>query len=196
MLSLKQALTSAVLVATFSFGPQLARASFIYNVLPMDTAYNFGNSQLVVTAYNNSSDSPTLSGMQYINLAQVTLTSSTSASAPDTKSIPISLNVGIENHETAAYDTIVLTGTINVLRADAEGAVSTFALSDFSPASLTLGDYVYTLSNPVYAPPTIGAGSSGNGALSVVITETRVPEPASLSVLALGAVALLARRRK
>lgn len=194
MSKLRSALSVLALVTTAALC-QTAHAAFTYNVSPLTTSTNFGaGSNLTLSAAFNGAISSPLAGTQIINLAQVTQTSTTVSPATDTATIPFSLITTITNAGGSAP--ITMTGTLNVLRSDTQGAISTFSLTSFLPTPLVLGGFNYTLSSPTYAAPTIGAGTTANGSLSVMITETAIPEPASLGVLAMGGVALLARRRR
>jgi len=196
MNKLRFALPALALVAVLGFAGQAANASFVYTVAPVSISTNFGaGSNLTLSAYNGGITSPTLSGNQIINLAQITQTSITVPPATDLASIPISLAVTIANQNGGGTSNFTVQGNFNVTRSDTQGAISTFNLTSILPPVLNLGSFQYTLSNITYAAPTIGGTSTGNGSLSVTITET-VPEPASLAVLGLGAAALIARRRR
>lgn len=200
MLLLKKSCTVLALAAAVGLVPQLAEASFTYSVSLLTTNPSFGSgSSLIVSAYNSGITSPTFSDEQYINLAQVTLSTTTAPPATDTATRFVSLTTTVNNLNGSSgtlTGTIAFSGTINVTRCDTEGAASTFTLSNLTPATLTLGGYQYTLSNPDYVAPTLGVGGPSNGSFYATLTETPIPEPASLSVLAVGAAALLCRRRR
>jgi hypothetical protein len=175
-----------------------ARASFTYSVAPVNTVTPFGaGSTLTVAAFNGGVASGTLSGIQNINLAQITQTSTTVPPATDTSpGIPVVLTVTINNLNGGGSSNFVVSGNIVITRSDTQGAASTFVLGSIVPAALNLGSFVYTLGATSYAPPTIQAGVSGNGSLSILITET--PEPASIALMGIGTAALagLAIRRR
>lgn len=175
-----------------------ARASFTYSVAPINTITPFGaGSTMTVAAFNGGGVSGTLSGVQIINLAQITQSSTTVPPATDTSlGIPVNLTVTINNLNGGGSSNFVVSGNIVVTRSDTQGAASTFNLVSVLPPVLNLGGFLYTLSSPSYAAPTIQAGVSGNGSLSMLITET--PEPASVALMGIGTAALagLAIRRR
>ncbi len=176
-----------------------ARATFMYEVAPVTSTTDFGaGSALTVSAFNGGSYSGSLSGTQIINVAQITQTSTTVQPSTDTGSIALApLIVTIDNLNGGGTGSFTVNGTIIVTRSDTTGAVSSFTPGTITPPTLVLGSFFYTLLNPSYSAPTIGAGGNGNGGLSFTITETFVPEPSSmlLSLLGLPALVLFRRRR-
>jgi hypothetical protein len=154
-----------------------ARASFTYSVSPVSLSTNFGaGSNLTINAFNNGGPSPFLDGSQDVLLVHVTNTSTTVAPPTDTASVSGSVTVTINNLNGGGSGSFVVAGTIVVTRSDTLGAASTFTLTSILPPMLILGAFDYTLSNPVYIPPTIQAGQPGSGGIAITITET--PEPA------------------
>jgi len=172
-----------------------ARASFTYSDTSVPTTLTFGPSNTSTYTVTPAALSATLAGTQIINIAQMSQTS-TQTSPPnptDTTSFTLTLTTTINNQNGGGSGTITLIGTINITRSDTTGAFSTFALTSILPSSLTLGNFVYTLSSPAYIAPTIGVTNS-NGGLSVAITETQiggVPEPASVVMLGSGLVGVI-----
>jgi len=187
-----------------------ARAAFTYSVAPATTTTMFGvggtsSTYTVTSAFVAPTTSSVLSGSQGINLVQTTQTSSHVGVSPfnpptnsDAATIPVSLVVTI-NNTTDGSGTITVAGNINVTRSDTQGAFSTFSLTSILPSSLTLGNFVYTLSSPTYIAPTISAGGNAGGGLSIFITEaSAVPEPTAVVMLGtglVGAIGLGLRRR-
>jgi len=196
MNKVRLALSALALAAVLGFAGQSASAAFTYSLSPTSINVGFSNSSLSIAAYNGGITSPTLSGTQIINLAQITQTSATVPPATDSAIIPFTFSININNLNGGGSAPFTLTGNINVTRSDTQGAISTFSLTSILPPVITLDSRQYSISSFSYAAPTIQAGLSGSGALSAVITETVIPEPASLMVLGLGATALMARRRR
>jgi hypothetical protein len=185
-----------------------ARAAFTYATTATTTptppatgtagTVTFGQSTYAVNPQSQA-PVPPFTGSQIINIAQPVQTS-TRTVGTDTTSFTTNLAVTITNVPSGLSNTINVTGRIDVTRSDTTGAISSFTLTSILPTSITLDGFTYSLSNPTYAAPTIGTTSS-NGAISITITETVVPEPASLvmmgtSVLALGGLSVLRRRRQ
>jgi hypothetical protein len=155
-----------------------------------------GCSQTGCTPFNNGAPSPTLAGTEDILLVHVTNTSTTVAPPTDTANVAGAVTVTINNLNGGGSGTFVVAGRIVVTRSDTLGAASTFTLTSILPSTLILGAFDYTLSNPVYIPPTIQAGQPGSGGISITVSET--PEPASMALMGLGValVAGLGLRRK
>ena len=187
---------AAVLALAAMTAVNEAKAAFTYSVAPVNTVTAFGaGSSMTVSAFNGGAPSGNLSGNQIINLAQITQTSTTVPPATDTSpGIPVLLTVTITNGGGSSAFTV--SGNIVVTRSDTQGAASNFVLVSVLPPVINLGGLQYTLGSPSYAAPTISAGVSGNGSLSMLITET--PEPASIALMGIGTAALagLAIRRR
>jgi len=196
MMKMRTVLATLVLVSAYAAGE--ARASFTYSVAPATTSYNFGGSTLTVGAFNGGAVSPLLSGTQGINVAQISQSSTTAPPATDAGSFALPpLVVTINNQNGGGTGTFTVNGTIVVTRSDTAGAASTFTPGSITPATLTLGIYLYTLSAPSYSQPTIGSGGNGNGALGYTLTETQIiPEPSSMLLGLLGLPALVVFRRR
>jgi len=187
---------AAVLALAAMTAVNEAKAAFTYSVAPVNTVTAFGaGSSMTVSAFNGGAPSGNLSGNQIINLAQITQASTTAPPATDTSpGIPVNLVVTITN--VGGSSAFTVTGNIVVTRSDTQGAASTFNLVSVLPPVINLGGFQYTLGSPSYAAPTISAGVSGNGSLSMLITET--PEPTSIALMGIGTAALagLAIRRR
>jgi len=200
----------AVLSVALLLAASDARASFQYSVVvtPTPVVFGAGNTSTYTSTPSFTSGSPsgTLTGTQTINLVQTTQTSTRVGTFPfgagqtDQTTIPVSLTVAINNTADGS-GSFTVAGNINVTRSDTLGANSNFVLTSILPTSITLGNFVYTLSGPTYTAPTISGGAGANGGISILITELAVPEPASLvmmgtSVLALGGLTVIRRRRQ
>jgi hypothetical protein len=171
-----------------------AHASFSYSSVPSPGTTPSGGSILTLSPVGSVTE---LSGSTFVDLADVSLLTTTVPPATDLFSINFSDPISITNMPppgTAGTGVITLTGTLNFTRSDTGGELSTFTLGSFTPTA-TIGNTLYTLSNVTYSPPTVDDGPSGNGTISGEITATAVPEPAVASMLVLGMVGTLVRRR-
>ena len=76
----------------------------------------------------------------------------------------------------------VLSGTFSFM-----SALSTFTGATFTPAAGSTG---FTVGSISYTQPSVGSmnGSSNSGNISIVVTPTAVPEPASVAMLGMGLV--------
>jgi len=208
--SLFAALSVALLLAAGD-----ARAAFTYSVAVTTTpvapatgggttpanAFNtivFGQSNYIMSGQTSTG---TLTGLQTINLVQANQNSTRPGPPPatDTTTIPTSLAVTI-NSVGNGSGVITVAGTLNITRSDMQGANSTFTLTSILPAFLTLGQTTYDLSAPVYTAPTINS-LNANAGISITINERAIPEPASVVMMGMGALALggltvLRRRRQ
>ena len=197
MIKMRSILAALVLVSAAAVSD--ARASFTYSVAPASTTNNFGGSSLTVAAFNGGAASGTLAGVQSINVAKISQTSTTVSPATDTGSFGLPpLIITVNNLNGGGSGTFTVNGTIVVTRSDTTGAASTFTPGAITPAVLTLGAFSYTLSSPAYSPPTIGGGGNGAGALGYTITEASVPEPTSFALAGIGfaVVGALSWRRR
>jgi len=203
----RAAFTYSVAVTTSPGGPAPAQPATTGGTTAAGVFNNttFGSSTYFILGQTSPG---TLTGSQGINLVQTSQTSNrvgspnfnTPPTNTDGTNFNVSMAVLITNQPSGASGTITLSGLLTVTRSDTLGASSTFTNTSISPASITLGGVVYTLSGPIYTFPTIGT-TPANGGISIQITEGVVPEPASLvmmgtSVLALGGLTVLRRRRQ
>jgi hypothetical protein len=192
-MTLRNLLALTVAAATVLSAVGAAQAAFTYTSAPVATlaSGSLGGSTVITTAV--SSVTP-LTLPTFINIADVGLASTTAPPATDTFVLsfndPITLT-NISPPGTAATGVIPVTGTLTFVRSDTGGEVSFFMPGPASSA--TIGGVVYSISNLSYTPATVNNLNAGAGNISALVSA--VPEPASASILILGAVGFLARRR-
>lgn len=168
-------------------------AAFTYTSSQSPTSITSGGSALTLSG---TSSSGILSGTTNINSVNVALASSTNP--PPTNSFSLTF-VDTVTINTVGDGSVVfaINETLNFPRSDAQGSQSTLTVNSVLPLVGQDAQFRYTISAALYAQPTVN-GSPGN--ISYTITETAVPEPASLGMMALGLgsagfVAIRRRRR-
>jgi hypothetical protein len=181
--------------AAMVFAGSTAQAGFTYTSAPTPITTVFGGSTATLGGVSSVS---TLSIPTFINIADVSLTSTTVQPNTDLTTINFSDPISITNVPTpgtTATGIITVTGTLTFTRSDSGGEISTFTPGAFTPTA-TIGGVQYAISSLTYTPPTVNNTDGGGGNISALVAATVVPEPASLSIVVLSAVGCLARRRR
>jgi len=186
--------TGVVAVAAVVLTGAAAQAGFSYSSAPSPASTVSGGSVLTLSPVSSAT---VLSGSTFVDLADVSLSTTTVPPSTDMFSVNLSDPITITNVPppgSPATGDITLTGTLSFTRSDTGGELSAFTLGSFTPTA-TIGGTLYTLSNVVYSPPTVDDSPTGNGTISGEITASAVPEPAVASMLLMGMVGTLVRRR-
>ena len=155
-------------------------ASFSYKSAESPTTITTNGSTLTLSG---NSAGPGLSGTTNINSVNV---ADTSTNAPGTPNTGFSLTFTDTVTITPSSDgpvVLAVSETLNFTRSDTGGSLSTLTVNSVLPVSGQNSTFRYAITAFSYAQPTVGGGT---GNISYTITETAVPEPASLGMVALG----------
>ena len=175
-----------------------AMADFTYSTATTPTSQAFGTAS--TAQFGPTASASTLSGNQGISL--LTIAVQTTATSPtDTGSVNFSDVITI--NQTAGHGSdgpgsgmITITGTITWTRSDTGGQSSAISNVTITPSPLQIGNTFYTLSNGIYAQPTVNVplGDPAAGRVSATLVVTTVPEPSSMAALCVGGLVLAAPR--
>jgi hypothetical protein len=186
------ALASVVLLATGSG----ARADYGYSTLPSPLSQPFGTASSLAYSGSLSNGFPgslPLTGSTNINILNIQ--NNTSKTSPtDSGVVPFSLTITI-SQVGGQSNTGIISGTLNFTRNDLGGSQST--AGTISAPDIIVGNIRYVFSSPTpgqpfgYAQPTVNGAAPGDGNISLTITPTAIPEPASLVLMGSGLVGVL-----
>src|SRR5437868_4443755 len=125
LMTFRHSLQLAALAVPLVFATSVAQASFNYTSSPAPSSTTFGGSTVVLTGINKTG----LSGLTFIDVADVADSTNTVPPATDTTSINLAIPVAIQNVPppgTVDAGTITINGVLAFQRSDIGGEVSTF----------------------------------------------------------------------
>ena len=157
-----------------------ARADYAYSTVTSPASKPLGSGGDTSTIALGPVSASGLSGSQNIALVDVT---DAVAGTGATGSVSFTSTVTIT--DPSGSGTLTWGGTINFSRSDPGGETSAFTLTT-PPGSLTIDGTTYTISDLVYAQPTVNAppGSTTAGRISGFVTVTSAPAAANASAIA------------
>jgi hypothetical protein len=177
-----------------------AQAGFTFTTIVTPASQGIGTLSTIGFQGASGPAGPTLIGSQNISLASVIDTTTQSPASTDTGSVPYSIQVSITQggSDPAGTGSLMVTGTLNFIRSDTGGEISTNTVSSGNP-SVTIAGIKYSIADAsvTYTQPTVNAGFGTNGAggLSGLILVTSatptIPEPNSIALLGTGVLGLV-----
>jgi len=174
-----------------------ARADYGYSTNPSPLTQPFGTGSTLTYSGVTSNGFPgslPLTGSTNINIVNITNTSTKVAPPTDTGIVPFSVTITI-SQVGGQSNTGIISGTLNFTRNDTGG--STSVPNSLSAPDIIVGNVRYVFSTPTpgqlfgYAPATVNGATQGDGNISLTITPTAIPEPASLVLMGSGLVGVL-----
>jgi len=178
----------------------ISRADFIFSTTSAGIVpYDGAGDNLILTGQPAS---PVLNFQTAINIQDVEIAAPTPPPNLINNVVPFSFTLGLIQTpglqpSTPGTDAETVTGFLSITRSDTGGELS--SLVSLNIPTISIGNTIYTFSNPSYAAPTVNSApnSVGAGNLSIDINSgTVVPEPSTLALLALGTIGLLIARRR
>ena len=178
-MSIRMTGLAAFAAALFLVGAR-SDASFSYSTAQAPTGLTTNGSTLTLKGVTGG---PGLSGQTNISAVDVAVTSTNPIGTPNTGfSLTFTDTVTITPSSDGPV-VLAANETLNFTRSDVGGSLSTLTVNSVLPVSGSNSAFRYEISATLYAQPTVGGGV---GHISYTITETAVPEPASLGMVALG----------